>query len=634
MTPEQRDYLKMIRQSADSLLGLLNDILDFSKIEAGKLELEEIDFGLRDCVGQTGQTLTVRAAERGIEMACRIAPEIPDTLSGDPGRLRQILVNLAGNAIKFTENGEVVIDVTQESRADDRVCLHFFVRDTGIGIPADKQEAIFEAFGQADASTTRRFGGTGLGLAICSQLTRMMGGRIWVESEFGKGSTFHFTATFRVSSDEVKRPGKLSTIRGKKVLVVDDNQTNRLIFDEMVKGWHMKPTSVDNALSGLAELSQAATSAEPYDLVLLDCMMPDMDGFGFAEAVREDSKLKDTKLLMISSAALGGHIERCQQLNILRYLTKPVVQSELLSTILNAFGEEIVDENSTGTPTRGTGARSLRILLAEDGQINQQVAMGLLKRHNHEVVIADDGAQAVAAWEKGRFDVILMDVQMPELDGYEATEVIRSKEQQTGQHTPIIAMTANAMKGDRERCLNAGMDDYIAKPIDPDQLSQALETIASSPTELQSEDNVSTPVQDTTTEPNIHTNQQADQLEMNATDSTPEDDLTDVIDLEHAAKRIPGGLEGVRKLSKMLLVECPKLTGQMREAISNQDATLLRRAAHTLKSSADIFGAKRVKDLCVQLEMMGQNEELDEAEDAFKNLEIEVDTLVAAVNRL
>lgn len=635
LTAEQGDYLKMIRQSADSLLRLLNDILDFSKIEAGKLELEEMDFSLRDSIGQTGQTLAIRAAEQGIEMACRIAPDLPDTLCGDPGRLRQVLVNLAGNAIKFTEEGEVVIDVTQEWLKDDRICLHFYVKDTGVGIPADQQEKIFEAFGQADASTTRRFGGTGLGLAISTQLVQIMGGRIWVESQQGVGSTFHFTAEFSVSRDGRKRPAELSSLRDMKILVVDDNRTNRLIFDEMVKSWHMKPTSVDNALAGLAELAQAASVGEPYEFVLLDCMMPNMDGFHFAEAVRADSVLKDTKIIMLSSAAQGGHIERCRQLGIQRYLTKPVVHSELLNTILSMSGADMnAVERTDASMSDVSGRRAMRILLAEDGAINQQVALGLLKRYNHEVVIAGDGTQAVAAWEKDHFDAILMDVQMPELDGFQATAIIREKERQTGKHTPIIAMTANAMKGDREKCLEAGMDGYVAKPIDPDQLFQSLEEFAQPGPAGESENTVDQSIQSDSREPDTRSDEQLEPTEAETSAVNQQEDLTGVLDLEQAGKRIPGGLDGIRQLAKMLLVECPKLTGQMREAISNRDAALLRRAAHTLKSSADVFGATRVRDLAMQLEVMARNEELDEVEVTFGHLADEVDKLIAAVSRL
>ena len=486
LSHEQRDYLNMIQQSAESLLRLLNDILDFSKIEAGRLELEEIKFSLRDCIEQTGQALAVRAAEKYLELACRIAPDLPDTFLGDPGRIRQILVNLAGNAIKFTQQGEVVIDVTCQSQNKSKTVLHFRVIDTGVGIPAEKQSKIFEAFGQADASTTREFGGTGLGLTISSQLVAMMNGEIWVESEVGKGTTFHFTIDLAVQDDCGKqhRAEEIS-LHPMHVLIVDDNETNRRIFEEVLKSWNMETVSAEAAAKGLEELEQAAASEHPFDLVLLDYMMTDMDGFGFAERVRTNKRLRDTKIIMLSSAAQSGHAKKCQELGIVRYLTKPVVQSELLNTILSVFQESEHGRNGSNHEPAAEDAVAetavLNILLAEDGLVNQRVATGFLKRKKHQVVIAGDGKKAVKAWENGSFDLILMDVQMPEMDGIEATELIRQKEQATGMHIPIIAMTANAMKGDRQLCLDAGMDDYMSKPIQPDLLFKAIQKWTSQP---------------------------------------------------------------------------------------------------------------------------------------------------------
>ncbi|GAA5506233.1 response regulator [Novipirellula caenicola] len=479
LSAEQRDYLNMMQQSADSLLRLLNDILDFSKIEAGRLELEEIGFSLRDCIEKTGQALSIRAAEKNLEMACRIAPDLPDTFLGDPGRIRQILVNLAGNAIKFTQQGEVVIDVTCQSRCENKIRLHFRVIDTGVGIPAEKQEKIFEAFGQADASTTREFGGTGLGLTISSQLVAMMNGEIWVESEIDKGTTFHFTLELTVQDDLEKqhRMQELAT-HPMHVLIVDDNRTNRRIFEEVLKSWNMETVSTEAATQGLKELEQAASSEHPFDLVLLDYMMPEMDGFGFAEQVQADERLRGTRIIMLSSAAQSGDAKKCQELGIVRYMTKPVVQSELLNTMLSVVQEpsqsEDQDSDTPETQDADRDAMRLNILLAEDGLVNQRVATGLLKRNGHKVVIAEDGKKAIQAWENGSFDVILMDVQMPEMDGIEATEWIRQKERASGGHIPIVAMTANAMKGDRQRCLDAGMDDYVSKPIQPDSLFKVL----------------------------------------------------------------------------------------------------------------------------------------------------------------
>ncbi|WP_417731820.1 response regulator [Rosistilla oblonga] len=481
LSGEQREYLKMIQHSADALLRLLNDILDFSKIEAGRLELEEIEFSLRDCVGLTGQALAIRAAEKDLELACRVAPEIPDTLRGDPGRLRQILVNLVGNAIKFTNAGEVIIDVGLESRSDDRVRIHARVIDSGVGIPDDKLGHIFEAFSQADTSTTRRFGGTGLGLTISSQLVELAGGKIWVESEVGTGTTFHFTAEFEVLEDRqpVARFDSLPD-RPLRVLVVDDNSTNRRVFIEMLKSWGIESVALASPLAGLEALQQSVQAGPPFDLVLLDYMMPEMDGFAFIERCRSDSELRDTKIVMISSAAQAGHAKRCEQLDVIRYMTKPVIQSELLQTLVDIFADQCgAGATSTSSETDDatddeTNGIPLKILLAEDGLVNQRVAIGLLKRQGHEVVVAADGREAIQAWERGDFDLILMDVQMPEIDGLQAAEMIREKEQGSGGHIPIIAMTASAMKGDRERCLAAGMDDYVTKPIVSAELFETI----------------------------------------------------------------------------------------------------------------------------------------------------------------
>ncbi len=473
LSTEQNDYLNLIRQSSEALLRLLNDILDFSKVEAGKLELEEIDFSLRDCIGQAGQAISVRAADKALEMICRIAPDVPDLLIGDPGRLRQIVTNIAGNAIKFTAEGEIVIDVRQESRNVDEVTLAISIADTGIGIPLDKQEKVFDAFGQADASTTRRFGGTGLGLAISSQLVEMMGGKIWLESEPGKGTTFHFTVKLVASNKAPREKAELSSLKDKRVLIVDDNHTNLRILEEMFAVWGMDPVTVDSPLEGLERLTGAASSGAPFDLVVSDFMMPGMDGFEFVSRIRRTDAIDETKVIIVSSSIRAGHSLRCQELGVQRYMAKPVVYSDLLNTLLTIFGSEpplaSLSETSLAPDSR------LNILLAEDGLVNQKVAVGLLEKRGHKVDVAVDGQKAVEAWEAGAYSLILMDVQMPVMDGFQATSVIREKERATGQHIPIIAMTAGAMKGDREKCLESGMDDYVSKPVKPDELFKAIE---------------------------------------------------------------------------------------------------------------------------------------------------------------
>ncbi|HZS03617.1 MAG TPA: response regulator [Blastocatellia bacterium] len=476
---EQREYLDLVRLSADSLLSLINDILDFSKIEAGKLDLDPTDFNLRDSLGNALKLLAMRAHQKGLELVSDIRADVPEMLVGDSGRLRQVIVNLAGNAIKFTDAGEILVTVRVEARTDDDVELHFAVSDTGIGIPADKQARIFEAFEQADNSTTRRYGGTGLGLAISVQLVRMMGGRIRVESEVGRGSTFCFTARFGLNTAPAGQSARKSReeLRDLPVLVIDDNATNCRILREVLTSWLMRPTAAESGPAGLAALREARQKGEPFRLVLLDYHMPEMDGLMVAEQIRQEAALRETAIIMLSSAAQGGMAARCRELNFAGYLTKPVSQSELLDAIL-----ALADNSAPGRETAAAGARPepgrrLRILLAEDNKVNQTLAVRLLEKHGHSVVLASDGRQALAAWEREPFDLILMDVQMPEMNGLDATAAIRMKEQETKTHIPIIAMTARAMKGDREECLAAGMDDYVSKPVHASELFEAIESL-------------------------------------------------------------------------------------------------------------------------------------------------------------
>jgi len=401
---------------------------------------------------------------------------VPAHVRGDPARLSQVLTNLVGNAIKFTHDGEVVVNVEPTVCTTDKIGLHFSVRDTGIGISADKQQAIFRAFEQADAATTRRFGGTGLGLAISSQLVRMMGGRIWLESELGRGATFHFTASFEEASEPISAPRIAPEIDGLRVLVVDDNKTNRTIFEEILKSWKLSPTAVESGSGALQEMKSAAAAGRPYRLVLLDCMMPEMDGFQFAGRALSDPDLSDCSIVMVSSAARPEDAARCREMGIARYLTKPVVQSKLLDSILEVVAPSTTQRRVAGEDGDSAAAHTppLKILLAEDGLVNQKVVVGLLTRHGHQVVVVEDGRKAVSAFAEGDFDLVLMDVQMPDMDGYEATTVIREMERGADHRTPIIAITAAAMKGDREKCLAAGMDGYIAKPISAESLYQAV----------------------------------------------------------------------------------------------------------------------------------------------------------------
>ena len=475
LTAEQREYLEMARASGDALLNVINDVLDFSKIEAGKLDFETVDFNLRDAVYQAMKALSLRAEQKGIELNCRIAPDVPEMVAGDPGRLRQILVNLTANAIKFTEAGEVTVEVEFLSGEPGGVWLGFQVQDTGIGIPPDKLETIFSAFTQANSSTTRRFGGTGLGLTISQKLAAMMGGRIEVESAVGQGSTFRFKACFEAARSAPAPPGRAVNLEGIATLVVDDNFTNRLILQEMLAGWGIHAVLAENGPAALRRIDEAVAAGQPFALVLLDAHMPGMDGFELAEEIRKRPELAVGTLMMLSSAGRRGDAARCRELGMAAYLTKPVTRLELLRAIQQVLGKGSAEYPATAFLTRhSVGESGRRALLAEDNPVNQALAVRLLQKQGWLVEVASNGREAVEKFKAGGYDVVLMDVQMPEMDGFEATAGIRAIEAAGGGHVPVIAMTAHAMKGDRERCLAAGMDGYVSKPIRPDQLLQAI----------------------------------------------------------------------------------------------------------------------------------------------------------------
>jgi len=471
LNPEQRRYIETVKSSGDALLHIINDILDFSKIEAKKLDLEKLNFELREDLSDCMEILSFRAQAKGLELACHIQNDVPDYLIGDPGRLRQIIVNLVGNAIKFTEVGEVVVRVSTESRDDDHVGLQFSVSDTGIGIPAEKQASIFESFEQADTSTTREYGGTGLGLAISRQLVELMDGEIGIDSEAGKGTTFKFTARFGIQKDPVAK-GKITELDSLKdlhVLIVDDNDTNCLILQELSIGWGMKPTVVSSVDGAIQAMERARNAGNPVKLVLSDMYMPNRDGFDLIEWIRGRSDIAHTNVIILTSGPTPEHRTRAADLGVKAYLTKPVRQSSLLDSIARAVSQEATLKSAApaaeSTPAEVEFDQSLRILLAEDNPVNQETATTMLKKLGHSVTVANNGLEAIETLEKQEFDLIFMDVQMPEMDGLTATSMIRESEQASGKHIPIVAMTAHAMKGDQERCLEAGMDDYISKPI-------------------------------------------------------------------------------------------------------------------------------------------------------------------------
>jgi signal transduction histidine kinase/CheY-like chemotaxis protein len=470
-TAEQRDYLNMVRNSADALLTVVNDILDFSKIEAGKLDLDHVDFPLTEALDQIMKTFSLLASQKNLELACEVASSIPEMVVGDSTRLRQIVNNLVGNALKFTEHGEIVVTAEIESRDEDSLFLHFTVRDTGIGIPPEQQQKIFEAFSQADGSTTRKYGGTGLGLTVSMRLVKMMGGNMWVESQPGHGSCFHFTA--RMSVSQLPRATKHlcpHIPEEARFLVVDDNETNRRILRDILAKYGVDVLMADSARGALVLMRQLAEAGKPVTLLLTDAHMPEMDGFALASEVNGDPKLTGAAIMMLTSAGQRGDATRCRDLGISAYLTKPVSQSELREAIFTLLDRKPADAAAAGLVPRDAlrekvAARSLKILLAEDNVVNQKLAVRMLEKRGHKITLACNGREAVDALQAESFDLVLMDIQMPEMDGFEATSAIRQNERGTGRHQPIVAMTAHAMKGDDQRCADAGMDGYLAKPI-------------------------------------------------------------------------------------------------------------------------------------------------------------------------
>ncbi len=594
LEPEQREYLQMVKSSADGLLGVINDILDFSKIEAGKLDLEFIPFEIRIALLDTLKALAMRAHKKGIELTVDIPAAVPEDIVGDPTRLRQVLVNLVGNSIKFTEKGEIKVRVEIAEQKPESTMLHFMVEDSGIGIPADKLKTILEPFTQADSSTTRRYGGTGLGLSIAKQLVDLMGGRFWVESEAGVGSTFHFTASFGIGVAH-PHPGILSLekVQGTQVLVVDDNGTNRKILVEMLNNWKMAPAVAVGGEAALSILDAASAAHRPYPLILLDAHMPDMDGFAVAEKIRENSQLAGATIMMLTSDLAAGDKERCRRLGITSTLIKPIQQSELLDAILSTLAQS--GSAPPASPALETPVVAKRIgaprrfLLAEDNLVNQQLAVRLLERQGDRVVVANNGRKAIDLLVEAGFhgfDAVLMDVQMPEMDGLEATAEIRRIEQQTHTHMPIIAMTAHAMKGDRERCIAAGMDGYVAKPISLVTLMAEIDRLVL--TRFQRE------------------------LSFNRTE------LRD---------RLQGNDELMSELIQLFIDDVPTQLNAIAVALAEHSAPQLENAAHSLKGSASSLGANTLSAIARKLEIRGRDEKLAGAEIELTELNSEWELL-------
>src|SRR5579862_3346593 len=611
LTPEQRDYLNLVKSSADSLLHVINDILDFSKIEAGKLELEKTEFEIRDLFRDTLKALAQRTDEKSLEMCARVSPKVPRMMIGDPTRLRQLVVNLVGNAIKFTEEGNIILNTELEAMAGEEVRLHISVSDTGMGIPPEKQQIIFESFAQADGSTTRRFGGTGLGLTISRQLVELMGGRMWVESEVGKGSTFHFTCNFQLgstaASDRERIAGK--TLPGLNVLVADNNPVNLEIFAEMLTNWRMNPTLVEGGAAALEQLEEAKDAGRAFPIVILDALMPNISGFQVLQRIQSNPGLASEVIILLSGNHHLGDVARCAECGVKLCLTKPVGQSELLDAILSALGviaaEERLVEASIPDPVKPKG-RPLNILLAEDNPVNQKLAIRLLEKAGHRVTMAGTGREALTALENPGipgFDVLLMDIQMPEMDGMEAAMAIRSREKKSGKHIPILAMTANAMRGDKEKYLACGMDGYISKPIHPNGLFAEIERCLAI-------------------------------TEGGKTMAENFQQWREQIDRVSLLERVEGDQDLLTEMIHLFQEDAPNLLVKMRDALQRGDMALLERSAHSLKGAVSNFSAKAAADAALHLENDARNKDAKSAKESLLEVERVVNLLLPVLAEL
>ncbi|HQZ66685.1 MAG TPA: response regulator [Planctomycetaceae bacterium] len=618
LTTEQREYLDTVKSSSDSLLRIINDILDFSKIDAGKLELDHRPFRLRDSLGDTMKTLAIRAHEKHLELLWHTALDVPDGLVGDVGRLRQVLVNLAGNAIKFTERGEVGVGVDLVASDELIVRLRFSVRDTGIGIPKHLQSQIFESFAQADASTTRLYGGTGLGLSISRQLVHLMGGHLSLESEHGRGSKFSFEIDMPLSheSTDVSERFPQFDLASIRVLVVDDNQTNRRILEEMLRSWEMVPTLADSGSSALDRLRHASEHGESFDLILTDCHMPEMDGFMFVEELKRHPNLAHSTIMMLTSADHQGAYDRCLRLGISAILLKPLKQSELRQSIIELLaGVKRSQRRTVAEPSAAfaNGGRPLKILLAEDNHVNQQVAIRLLKNLGHEIHLVVNGQLVLDALETNPFDVVLMDVQMPVMDGLIAVAVIRGQEKNTGRHQPVIAMTAHAMSGDRERCLNAGMDDYISKPISVEAVVAALLRVTGDP---KSTDKASLDSSPTTPD---------------AVTSHEEVGENPAFDVEAALARLDNDPEFLREILEIFMEVTPAMLAKLQLAVERTDLAAAAEAAHSIKGSVGSIAAQACYDSTLLLERACREGNTDNLQSVHQTFMYEANRLLIAI---
>jgi len=628
LTAEQRDYAETVRNSANALLAVINEILDFSKIEAGGLDLEVLDFDLRTTLEDATDPLAVMAHQKDLEFACVVDHDVPSLVRGDPGRLRQILTNLAGNAIKFTEKGEVVIRATLEKEDDTHATVRFSVIDTGIGVPAEGADRLFHSFSQVDSSHTRKYGGTGLGLSISKQLSEMMGGQVGVESEDGKGSTFWFTAVLEKQPEgrevEVVIPGD---IREKQILVVDDNAANRLVLREQLKLWHCRFDEASRGAEALDKLRQGVAEGKPFDIAIVDMQMPVMDGETLGLKIKDDPDLKRTILVMLTSAAQRDDAQRAEEIGFAAYLTKPVKRSQLCDCLATVTGRQTQakDRCSASIVTRHTVAedqkRRLRILLAEDNVTNQQVALAILKKLGFRADAVANGKEAIKALETIPYDLVLMDVQMPEMDGFEATREIRKREEQLKgendmelsafgfrhsprpRRIPIVAMTAHAMKGDREKCLERGMDDYVSKPVEPQELVEAIERqVAGSVRAAESTAAVKKPRRE-----------------------------KEAFNRSALLDRLGGDEEVSKKIIAVFMKDIPGQLEELKQGLSHKDASVVERQAHRIKGASANVGAQALRDVAFETEMAGRDGNMDRAAALVGNLQQEFERLRAVL---
>ncbi|MFH1117490.1 MAG: response regulator [Pseudomonadota bacterium] len=602
LTSEQREYLEVIKMSADALMRLVNDILDFSKIEAGKLELNTVDFGLRSSVADMTSTFSALARKKGIELINVIARDVPDRLRGDPGRIRQIVLNLLNNAITWTEEGRVSLRVDLESESDEGLRLHFAVSDTGLGIPVEKHETIFREFEQVGGPQACGRGGTGLGLAISSRLVRMMNGEIWVESEVAKGSTFHFTVLVQ-PGDESKRlthRWESPVLKRLSVLLADDDAARRRKREQEFGDWGIRVVAVNRGHAALQALLSAGIEARPFDLLMIARSLPDMDGFDLIRQIRNVRIGMHSPIVMTASAGLRGDARSCSELGVNAYLTEPISGTDLRDTLFRASLPRVSDGNPAGLITRHSlreNRRALRILVAEDNEISRRVAVMTLEKSGHKVLVVRNGREALAAALKESFDLVLMDIQMPEMDGLQAAHLIRRREADSGKRLPIIALTGTVSEEDRERFLEAGIDGFIPKPLTVAALTECIENF---------------PFQITRTEP----------------PSKEWDPGDNVMDKSELMDRIGEDPEVIEELIEAFLESYPRLFGQAREAVMGNDADALRRAAHTLKGILANYSAPAAFRAAADLETTARLQAMTEARSLLDNVEIELHRFV------